>query len=514
MLMINLAGCGAGEEPAGGGGSGGIASGGSPSTSSSSSSSGGSGGMVPTTVCGDGVREGDEACDGADLDDATCESLGLGPGTLSCASGCGIVTSGCTAAEICSDHLDNNLDGMIDCADPACARTAVCASGCAQAQPILLSDQTFGDYEFHGSTVGKPNGLEPSCAVDSGAEQVISFVPPSSGKYAVSLGRWGSHANFSLSVRTECEAASSELACVDWPNVFGAYGTERLFLDLVEGQTYFLVVDTRQSSPEALFMINVAPLLPETTLAEVDACNDGVDNDQNGATDCNDAACASGPDCAPGLLPFGAPCALASECEAADGVPVCAASFLSGAPGYCSKFCDPDAQDCGPGNLCVEVAPGEAICLDGCVTTADCTLGWECREAGTTTSLCAKMETDCAGSADDDIDGLEDCLDPECQGTPACEPGTKSAGEACEAHSECAALSGIPWCLNGNCTEPCDPTNATACGPDALCIGHTFLGFLCYQRCEVSADCPDPVDGYCVDLPPGYDYGGVCNLPG
>ncbi len=515
-LTVGVIGCTADDDPVGGGGSGngGEATGGSPTTTSSSTT-GGSGGTAPDTVCGDGVREGDEACDGADLGAATCDSIGLGPGELSCASGCGLVTAGCAAAEICSDHLDNNLDGLIDCGDPDCAATAECASGCAQAQPIFVSDKPIGDFEFHGSTVGKPSGLEPSCAVDSGAEQVVTFVAPATGKYFLVVGRWGSNADFSLSVRTDCDDAGSEVACLDRPNVFGASATEQLVIDTVEGESYYIVVDTRAASTEALFMLYVAPVLPETVLAEADACGDGVDNDQNGDSDCHDVACAAGADCVPGLLPFGAECTLATECAAASGNPVCAGSFLAGAAGYCSQLCDLAAPDCGPGNLCSPLGTGEGICLDGCTTDTDCLPGWGCKEAGAAVKLCAKLESDCnAGSYDNDLDGLEDCLDPDCQGTPTCEAGTKVAGDVCTDHSECAATGGDPWCLNGNCTEQCDPTDSTSCGPDALCIGHTFLGFLCYHKCEASPDCPDPDDGYCVELPPGYGYGGVCNLAG
>ncbi len=49
-----------------------------------------------TSTCGDGLVEGLEVCDGTDLNGATCESRGFGPGTLSCAADCtGWDTSAC-----------------------------------------------------------------------------------------------------------------------------------------------------------------------------------------------------------------------------------------------------------------------------------------------------------------------------------------------------------------------------------------------------------------------------------
>ncbi len=45
--------------------------------------------------CGDGQRQAPEECDAQDLGGATCESIGLGPGTLSCTPGCYFNTVGC-----------------------------------------------------------------------------------------------------------------------------------------------------------------------------------------------------------------------------------------------------------------------------------------------------------------------------------------------------------------------------------------------------------------------------------
>ena len=53
---------------------------------------------VKILVCGDGVREGWEQCDGADLGGATCASRGFSGGTLSCAPACEFNTSACTTA--------------------------------------------------------------------------------------------------------------------------------------------------------------------------------------------------------------------------------------------------------------------------------------------------------------------------------------------------------------------------------------------------------------------------------
>ena len=56
---------------------------------------GGAGGVEG--VCGNGVVESDEACDQRDFGGKTCESYGLGPGTLICNSFCQVVVTSCSA---------------------------------------------------------------------------------------------------------------------------------------------------------------------------------------------------------------------------------------------------------------------------------------------------------------------------------------------------------------------------------------------------------------------------------
>lgn len=49
----------------------------------------------PTAECGNGAIEDGEECEGEDLGDATCESLGYAPGPLMCAPTCMLDASGC-----------------------------------------------------------------------------------------------------------------------------------------------------------------------------------------------------------------------------------------------------------------------------------------------------------------------------------------------------------------------------------------------------------------------------------
>ena len=65
-------------------------------------------GICIVPVCGDSVTDPDEECDGDDLGGQTCESLGLGGGTLGCSSNCMYDKSGCEFGSVCGN---NNKEG-------------------------------------------------------------------------------------------------------------------------------------------------------------------------------------------------------------------------------------------------------------------------------------------------------------------------------------------------------------------------------------------------------------------
>jgi hypothetical protein len=73
--------------------------------------------------CGDGLVSGPEECDGEDVLDQTCASLGLPPGTLRCTPQCLLDRDGCSVvAEICNNCLDDDANGLADFEDPSCCQ--------------------------------------------------------------------------------------------------------------------------------------------------------------------------------------------------------------------------------------------------------------------------------------------------------------------------------------------------------------------------------------------------------
>jgi hypothetical protein len=75
-------------------------------------------GLLSVPVCGDGViNQPTEACDRSDFAGASCESLGLGAGTLACSATCTLDTTGCAAPPQCGDGVRNQPSESCDGAD-------------------------------------------------------------------------------------------------------------------------------------------------------------------------------------------------------------------------------------------------------------------------------------------------------------------------------------------------------------------------------------------------------------
>ena len=91
------------------------------------------------STCGDGVIEGSEVCDGANLGGATCGSEGCtGGGTLACESDCsGFDTSGCSVCPVCdSDGICESGEDCNSCPNDCVSGTtpgAVCGNGICEA---------------------------------------------------------------------------------------------------------------------------------------------------------------------------------------------------------------------------------------------------------------------------------------------------------------------------------------------------------------------------------------------
>jgi len=471
---------------------------------------------IPGT-CGNGMLDAGEACDDAEFGGQSCESLGFAGGILVCSAACALDTSGCVnvGAEVCGNGQDDDGNGLIDCMDPACAADPSCSGGGAScARPLALTDgvPVSGDTT-HGGAVA-----EAICTGGLGAlERVYAFTtggnPGESGVLQIELE---SATDQGIYVRTDCADQSTELKCVD----ASTGGTnEVLELPIEGGQTIYIYVDGYWDVAHAGPFTLVATWGPVGNEA---ICDDFADNDFDYLFDCEDPDCQGTPACEPGMTPTGSPCDAHSECVASNYDPICLTENNDGWPeGYCSEYCDLALNDCSSGAVCADTGlpSGNGLCLDACTTHADCRAGYYCEAALGGCFPGSALEI-CDNGVDDDGNGLVDCMDPTCQGTPACPPeicdnGADDNGDGlvdcmdptCDGNPICPELACDDLSDNdGNglfdCEDPgCQATMACAPGAGAA-------GVMCTANAECAANMNDPI---CVTEAFSGWSGGYCS---
>jgi len=163
--------------------------------------------------------------------------------------------------------------------------------------------------------------------------------------------------------------------------------TAKITVSPTETTTYNVTItNTKGCNKKISTTVTVSPSEPEI-------CNDGIDNDCNGATDCSDSACSSTAGCSswgggttpidPWLPPFQP---IARTCN--------------------NVWCDRDST-------------GETNCTDGIDNDADgkadCWInGWEADSNCLCMAICWGTECHCCDGLDNDGDWLKDCEDPDC----------------------------------------------------------------------------------------------------
>ncbi len=110
--------------------------------------------------CGDSIVDQGEDCDGENLGDATCESLGMGEGTLVCNTNCTFDTSGCNLGSVCGNNVreDSEVCDGEDLGEETCVSqgyyegTLGCLSDCTDFD-VSACNGYCGDGEINGDEV-------------------------------------------------------------------------------------------------------------------------------------------------------------------------------------------------------------------------------------------------------------------------------------------------------------------------------------------------------------------------
>jgi hypothetical protein len=261
-------------------------------------------GTCPLTDC-------DGLCVDTDTNPYHCGACGnacsaTAPNTVPvCASGsCGVVCAtgwsdcdgsrfnGCenptpTCIELdCSDAIDDDGDGLIDCNDSDCSADPVCVA-CPNGDLGSLT----GNALVTGTNVGRVNDYpsSPGCGstVSSGEDDAFLWTAPVNGCYVFDTD----DSNYDTVLRLYDSCAGSELICDDNS---GAGSRSLIRRDMAASEQVVVVVDGWSQFSRGTYVLDinlVGPVCTET------ACNDGLDDDEDGLIDCEDPDCAAAPHC-------------------------------------------------------------------------------------------------------------------------------------------------------------------------------------------------------------------------
>lgn len=424
-------------------------------------------------------REGTEACETVDCADPACAGRSCGANGRVCASKtCACEGNGGAAQAVeqaCGDSADNDCDGLTDCADDSCAGQPCggggqCASGlCAcpaagsapQAVETLCADTLDNDCD------GLADCADPSCGNAScGANGLLCIADAG----ACQCGGNGG-------LREGSESVCSDLADNDCD------GTTDCADDTCNAQPCrangFVCMAMLCACTG-----NGGPAQPGMEVS----CTDGFDNDCDGLADCADTQCDSvscGPGCACGLGARREVSCTDGLDNDGDNASDCADSDCGGvACGQNGLRCATGACRCVLDGGTVQVM--ETLCADG--RDNDCNGAFDCGEAACLGQTCGlggrvcvgavctcfvdggvtePVEVSCSDGRDNDCDGLSDCADPSCAGAScgtgcACANGVK-AETACNDGADNDG-DGQVDCVDTQCNRrQCGATAASVC---------------------------------------------------
>jgi hypothetical protein len=384
-------------------------------------------------VCGNGVLEGQETCDGSDFGGATCEDFGFTGGTLACDDNCLIDDSGCTsdlcgngvldAGEECEgDDLGGETceglgfaSGTLACADDCTFDTAACEGGCGNGELEVGEECDGTDFGAQTCADAGFGGGDLLCSEDCTLD--YSECTDGCGNGVQESGE-------------ECDG--DDLAGQSCQDIGFDGGT----LACAEDCTY-----------------------------DTSACEGGLST--VGGACVENADCASA-NCIPevgGGMPGGYcidACLQDGTCDDPDALCV-----SSGMQQFCARWCDPNGTgtECRPGYGCIAVGEsGDGVCWAACDDDAQCTTTNDCDTDPESDSygFCLTPDEICDNDVDDDFDDLVDCADPDCN-------AECPSGEICDNTTDDDG-DGLVDCDDAECYQhvnctgiACTPHGALAC---------------------------------------------------
>jgi hypothetical protein len=168
----------------------------------------------------------------------------------------------CTSTEICDNGVDDNCNGEIDCADPACGGATNCSCGAQQENCTNNRDDNCN---------GKVDCIDPSCYADPACNCTGRQPGPEV---------CNDHIDNDCNGKVDCQ----DPACAASPDCSNCH--PEICNDTIDNDCNGLI---DCADPACSF----SPSCPPTQ----EVCDNGKDDDHNGLTDCEDPACKTNPLC-------------------------------------------------------------------------------------------------------------------------------------------------------------------------------------------------------------------------
>jgi len=193
--------------------------------------------------------------------------------------------------EICGNGIDDDGNGLTDCQDPSCFGIGGCnASACMPDVDL----GAFGPGTVRSTTLDTRNArdlYQTSCGRGNGKERVVRLTLTQPMALGIQCMDTGSHVielDQQLAPLDACNA--HEVGCAD-PEVL-PFGCGYSIPGLQPGQ-YNLIIEAFQAGSEGVVNLTLDGELE--TVREI--CDNGIDDDKDGATDCADRKCVTSPLC-------------------------------------------------------------------------------------------------------------------------------------------------------------------------------------------------------------------------
>jgi hypothetical protein len=434
-------------------------------------------------LCGNGVVEPGESCDGTAHGGQSCKSLGFDGGQLRCTLACAFDTLLCTrcgngkveAGERCDGNCPTSCPASAPClgwtlvgssssCDAEClSYTKPCGGGCPKNSP---PSNQLGSQLFTGDFANEQDRITStgSCTL-YGRDAVFAWQAPAAGIYDFSACAMGSFlyggskvkrsscaVTVSVLAGAQCVAGVQVLACKSSPNA-------SVRMTLSAGQQVLVAAsfgfDDNCSGGicdlDAPYWISIAQCTPACTgkLCGDDGCGGSCGSCKTG-TSCSAGKCSCSPACA-GKLCGDDGCG--GSCGSCKTGTTCSAGKCSCSPVCAGKSCGDDGcggscGSCKTGSWCSagKCVPSTQVCDP--VTNSGCTSPEGCWLLSTEQPVCALT-------------------------------GSGKQGAGCSSTSSCAGGHG---CFAGTCRKICELFSGAGCASSQSCTG--VSGWTSHGACQ------------------------------